>query len=245
MRFDVELYIPNPLRCYNCQKFGHGKSTCSRKAVCAKCSQEGHTDTDCGNHQKCANCCGDHAAYSKECPTWIKQRTITQVKLENNISYHHARQLVEKQDTNGTNIAGTKRPGVSYAKAAATQTCIASTQTDLTWPLDSKIPVSCANVVPLKVQSNTSTQTVTETKQSTSAKSNAVAKGKAGQKPGPTSSKTLSNRSRKGANDPVGQLNKFGVLEDDYDDDVECEVIRPKSASPSTRKKKPKSQNNG
>jgi len=21
----VELYIPNPLRCFNCQKFGHGK----------------------------------------------------------------------------------------------------------------------------------------------------------------------------------------------------------------------------
>jgi len=25
LRIPVELYIPNPLRCFNCQKFGHGK----------------------------------------------------------------------------------------------------------------------------------------------------------------------------------------------------------------------------
>jgi hypothetical protein len=43
MKLDVEIYIPNPLRCYNCQRYSHGKATCNRKAVCAKCSQKGHT----------------------------------------------------------------------------------------------------------------------------------------------------------------------------------------------------------
>jgi len=27
-RVKVEMYIPNPLRCYNCQLFGHGKNNC-------------------------------------------------------------------------------------------------------------------------------------------------------------------------------------------------------------------------
>ena len=81
----VELYIPNPLRCFNCQKFGHGKFSCKHKAVCAKCGQEGHEDTSCQNPAHCANCSGTHTSYSKECPTWAKQREITKTKFERNI----------------------------------------------------------------------------------------------------------------------------------------------------------------
>ena len=68
MRIPVEIYIPNPLRCFQCQMFGHGKATCHRKQVCAKCSQEGHVDTDCTNTPCCSNCAGTHPAYSRDCP---------------------------------------------------------------------------------------------------------------------------------------------------------------------------------
>jgi len=34
MRIPVELYVPNPLRCYQCQRFGYGKISCQRPAVC-------------------------------------------------------------------------------------------------------------------------------------------------------------------------------------------------------------------
>ena len=47
MNVSVDLYIPNPLRCYKCQRFGHGKNACSRNPVCAKCGQEGHEDSGC------------------------------------------------------------------------------------------------------------------------------------------------------------------------------------------------------
>ena len=33
----VNPYIPNPLRCYNCQKFGHHEQKCLKSAVCKKC----------------------------------------------------------------------------------------------------------------------------------------------------------------------------------------------------------------
>jgi hypothetical protein len=43
MRVAVEPYILNPLRCFGCQRYGHGKATCRRATVCARCGQEGTT----------------------------------------------------------------------------------------------------------------------------------------------------------------------------------------------------------
>ncbi len=36
----VETYIPNPLRCFKCQKFGHGVNTCTLSVVCAHCGEK-------------------------------------------------------------------------------------------------------------------------------------------------------------------------------------------------------------
>jgi hypothetical protein len=37
LKIPVEMFIPNPLRCFNCKRIGHGKNSCSRPANCAKC----------------------------------------------------------------------------------------------------------------------------------------------------------------------------------------------------------------
>ena len=42
LKVDVSLYIPNPLRCFNCQKFGHGKDNCRGSQCCVRCGQNGH-----------------------------------------------------------------------------------------------------------------------------------------------------------------------------------------------------------
>ena len=94
-RMDVEPYIPNPLRCYNCQKFGHGKNACTHRAVCARCNQEGHLDTDCQNTPHCANCSAEHPSYSRECPEWTKQKDITRIKFERNLPFRDAKQIYE------------------------------------------------------------------------------------------------------------------------------------------------------
>ena len=36
----VEPYIPNPLRCYRCQKYGHHEEMCRGKTTCGKCGQK-------------------------------------------------------------------------------------------------------------------------------------------------------------------------------------------------------------
>lgn len=36
---EVEMYIPNPRRCYNCQEFGHGAKYCKKTSICANCAE--------------------------------------------------------------------------------------------------------------------------------------------------------------------------------------------------------------
>jgi len=50
MRVPVDLYIPYPLRCFKCQKFGHGSKACKGTETCARCGQSGHNG-DCSNEQ--------------------------------------------------------------------------------------------------------------------------------------------------------------------------------------------------
>ena len=66
LRLQVDPYIPNPLRCFHCQRFGHHKNTCSRDEVCARCGTQGHNDTDCETLARCVNCKGDHSSYLRK-----------------------------------------------------------------------------------------------------------------------------------------------------------------------------------
>ena len=40
MSYEVRLYIPPPLRCFKCQRFGHVAAVCKGKQRCSKCSGE-------------------------------------------------------------------------------------------------------------------------------------------------------------------------------------------------------------
>ena len=95
----VEMYIPNPLRCFKCQQYGHHISKCPRNPVCAKCGieDENHDSETCSSLLKCPNCKGTHAAYSRECPHWKEEKEILNLKYTKNISFPEARQLVKQR----------------------------------------------------------------------------------------------------------------------------------------------------
>ncbi|KAL0153030.1 hypothetical protein M9458_051629, partial [Cirrhinus mrigala] len=40
MCYDVRLYIPPPIRCFKCQRYGHVAAVCKGKQRCGKCSGE-------------------------------------------------------------------------------------------------------------------------------------------------------------------------------------------------------------
>ena len=49
-RVNVEVYIPNPLRCHHCQKYGHHEDRCSKDPICSKCGQVAeHLESQCRN----------------------------------------------------------------------------------------------------------------------------------------------------------------------------------------------------
>ena len=116
----TKVYIPNPQRCFNCQKYGHSKNYCKKNPICAKCGDE-HNDPDCKNESHCANCSGDHPAYFRTCPQWKKEKAILTIKFEKNISFPEARKEVERtspdQSKNSyANVAKNQQPWSSNIK---------------------------------------------------------------------------------------------------------------------------------
>ena len=67
LKVKVDLFIPNPLRCFNCNKFGHTSQRCKTAAKCQRCGKDKHEE-QCDGPQICSNCNGPHAASAKECP---------------------------------------------------------------------------------------------------------------------------------------------------------------------------------
>ena len=130
VRVPVRPYIPNPLRCFKCQRYEHGKNSCQRDAVCSHCGerQEDHSDSVCSNAAHCINCNGDHSADSKDCPRWKIEKQIQEYKVKNGVSFTEARKTVEQQTVGPS--------GRTYAEVAkpvsAPSMCSVGTQTDAT-----------------------------------------------------------------------------------------------------------------
>ena len=92
---EVKRYIPNPLRCFQCQEFGHSKKFCKKNLRCWRCGKEGHDGNDCSSESKCCvNCKGEHYSSSKTCPVWTLEKEIQRVKTEKNLPYGEAKRLV-------------------------------------------------------------------------------------------------------------------------------------------------------
>ena len=164
---NVEVYIPNPLRCHNCQKYGHHEDRCSKAPFCSKCGQIAeHSEGRCTNKLHCANCGEKHSADSKECQIWHKEKEILRIKFTKNISFVEARKLVE---------APTPIPGISYANITQSSMKKVSvvdtaTQTDPITIIDSEVQSSLTNtnsqteeLQRQKVQTNNATRSQTKT----------------------------------------------------------------------------------
>ena len=123
----VDVYVPNPLRCYQIQVYGHHENKCSRQAICINCGMPEHCAFgQCQRPAKCVNCSGDHPANSKECPQWEKEKKILKIKCEQNISFLEARKQYE-QFYQARTYASAVKPGTCNK---STETHNNSTQTD-------------------------------------------------------------------------------------------------------------------
>ena len=127
LNIPVSQYVPNPIRCYKCQRFGHVTSKCKHNEVCARCSATGHKDDTCTKEHKCVNCEENHASYNKKNAVFINESMIFSI-----LEYHRMYLFFEAraiyQKSHGQRV-------MSYAGAAKApiQNTSVCTQTDVSW----------------------------------------------------------------------------------------------------------------
>ena len=126
-RFKVRPFIPRPLQCYNCWRFGHPQGKCQADTVCKLCGLKPH-EGSCPSPKKCSNCKGPHGPADKDCPTLKKETAIQRIRAERGISFGEARKVVEATDPpNGRSFAdaaattGQQTPAQNHPAQASTQ----------------------------------------------------------------------------------------------------------------------------
>ncbi|GBM80119.1 hypothetical protein AVEN_218281-1 [Araneus ventricosus] len=98
-RSPVKPYIPNPLRCFNCQRFGHSKAACRGKLTCLNFRIAGHSANGCKTNPHCFHCKQDHSSDSKDGPQWKTEKKIQEIKIKQNITYAEAKKLIAQEKT--------------------------------------------------------------------------------------------------------------------------------------------------
>ena len=95
LRKDVKVFIPNPLRCFQYHRFGHGSRGCQKPARCMRCGMAPHKGTDCTIAHFCLSCNSKGHPVSSQYPTWKKRKSICELKAKANLSYPEARRRVK------------------------------------------------------------------------------------------------------------------------------------------------------
>ena len=227
----VNLYVPNPVRCFKCQRFGHFVSNCQQNARCCKCGKEDHDQAECNNEPSCTNCSGPHPANHKSCPKWSEEKEIQKLKCERNIPYPEAKRLLF--------VSGPR--GQSYAQAAAPKPkATIATQTDLT---SADIDNLMKNKKPTVQNTIQNTQTTSRASQNSGTRVSinrsslsliqSIKDRKSSNKP-PTAGRSLSQS--RTATQRSQSANRFSALSDDDMDTDQANQVRGKSP---TKKKPP------
>ena len=102
----VEQHEPDPYQCKACFDYGHLKKQCkSAVPICGWCSQKVHTKPGerCNNQPKCRHDDQNHPSFSKDCPTYIKEKEINLISELRKISYREARRVLEGRTSSKTN----------------------------------------------------------------------------------------------------------------------------------------------
>jgi len=124
LRVKVTPFIPSPLRCFKCQKFGHGSKNCSAEELCRDCGQKKH-DGECTGPRYCVNCEGKHSSSSRDCPKWKLEQDIQKVRTTEKLSFGEARKKVMSTQATSDRTFASVTSSMN-ASAAPTQSLLES-----------------------------------------------------------------------------------------------------------------------
>lgn len=89
-RYEVKASLPNPVRCYRCQKFGD-THTCCTSDMCRKCGVTDYGYTICPCPVQCVNYSGAHASSSLDCPIHLQETAIQKIRVEERLTFPETR----------------------------------------------------------------------------------------------------------------------------------------------------------
>ena len=119
--YPMKPFVPQVIRCYNCQGYKHTVKNCKNDSRCQRCGEtyEGghdykkckaeecvctHCYIACKHPPKCVNCDGDHPSGSKECPEQILRKEINRLVFEEAMTWPEA-ELRAKATVQGRTFA--------------------------------------------------------------------------------------------------------------------------------------------
>lgn len=111
----VNEYIPNPMRCRNCQLLGHTTKRCTKDPNCETCNLPPHSPATC-TRTMCANCLDSHPSSSLSCPKYKQNKEILTIKTRNKCTMSEAKRLYNIQ--NPLQAVSTSTPYAGAAKLA-------------------------------------------------------------------------------------------------------------------------------
>ena len=92
LEVEIKPFIPNPMRCFKCHRYGHTKQKCRREQICPRCGKKDHEESQCKTDElECPNCRGKHTAFSKDCQKWKEEKAILEYKAKYGGTFTQAR----------------------------------------------------------------------------------------------------------------------------------------------------------
>ena len=93
----VDVHVPNPLRCFNCQRFGHHENNCPEDlgSVCDNCGADGHAR----HTSQCKNPINVSIAVrtTLQNRSLVEEKAIMKLKVTNNVSCLEAKKVHENK----------------------------------------------------------------------------------------------------------------------------------------------------
>lgn len=93
-KFRTKIYIPRPMQCKRCFRFGHTAKLCkSGQEVCGHCGVKGHPTASCqhandASKVRCINCEGNHQSQSASCPKYQLTQAALKVRAQLHFLFH-------------------------------------------------------------------------------------------------------------------------------------------------------------
>lgn len=88
--FNVNEFVPRPMRCYKCQRYGHVANNCRGSVRCPKCGGSHGYDQCSKESPSCLHCGGDHSVAFTGCPKYKEAKEVQTFRIKNKVSYAQA-----------------------------------------------------------------------------------------------------------------------------------------------------------